>query len=407
MILILFTLLSLSQAQSEKISDFPFAETSASPTRENESCMIGSPLLTNYVDEFYKTNLDSSDSFLQKYREFLFVKKIKTTLKAALRLNPFSDSIPMLTTISSSPSSLRPNPKEYIKKSDVECALKRVPVISGNRKICATSDSDLLEPKNSEFYTQETPCITKSIASYLQWGLNEALGCFAPQLTPFERDIILKKIILESSFGFFFQGQNGSGITQIVPKDIREILKRGYSGHSFLKKYLSQNKEICGSFTALFKKDFLVNSNRQIPQCQFISIGDGIGRAYIAGIGLYVYYRSYDRFSAEYMLNYLGIPRSKESSYLQMRSILALGMYNKGPGTVWNSIKFYFEKDELAKIYRKNPSLAVQSFKAKLNQTSFYLYVTELERSFKNTFKTNGSCRFKSDPQPLAKTSSL
>ncbi len=367
-----------------------FLLLSFAPAQQTDLCIIGSPLQNQYVAQFNKPVLTEDETFLRKFREFQAKQSLIETVGDALEANPFRGLTPKFRL----PSVKN---KQHISKNLIECSLRRVPIISTTKKICENTDSDLLEPKNLEFYTEETPCVTQSMVDYIHWGFNEALRCFSNDLDEVGRLIIYKKINLESSFGFFFQSINGTGVAQVIPKDIQEMLKEGYLGHKFLKTHIEKNPTKCDSFSDLFKKDILINSDQKIPQCQFISMGDGIGRSYLAGVALYIYYRSYHPASAEKILSYLGIPKSNSVQYRNMRSLLALGMYNKGPGTVWDSVKFHFQENELLRKYKKSPQHAYNKLRQKISNTSFYVYITELENIYDKTVDRKGRCLL---PQP-------
>lgn len=81
-----------------------------------------------------------------------------------------------------------------------------------------------------------------------------------------------------------------------------------------------------------------------------------------------------------------------------MRASLALGMYNKGPKTVWDAVQLHFQPKELARKYKRSPQLAFAKVREKIEMTSFSVYISELENIYKRTVDSKGNCKLP-DPQ--------
>src|SRR5690606_10539459 len=144
---------------------------------------------------------------------------------------------------------------------------------------------------------------------YIHWGLNETLRCYGNLLDDFEKKMIFKKINHESAFGFFFQYTGGTGIAQLVSASQRDLFAPGGSSYSFITKHIKNRPKQCQSFVKLMER---TSKTPKLKSCEFISIGDGIGRSLLGGVGLYLHYRSDPKnpYSAERLLSYWGIEKS-------------------------------------------------------------------------------------------------
>lgn len=324
---------------------------------DSRQCLLGNSSARTFADQMDKTTLTSQDSFLKKYREHLALKS------STVYLREFQT----------------PN---YINKEQILCAMKRIPYVSQRKRSCRSSN------ENGRVESV-TPCITDQMVEYVHWGLNEAFKCYGNLLDSHERRMIFKKINHESAFGFFFQYSGGAGIAQLIGESKRDLFLPGYSGNNFLRRQIISNAKSCESFLQLLNRTL---QERSLKSCEFISIGDGIGRSLIGGIGLYLHYRSdpNNPYSAERLLERWGYTKRNTESYKLIRSYITLGMYNKGPGAVLNAYKNAFPKGSLAK---KSESDIYKSIMGLIKRSHFYGYVRSIERDTERILDQDGNCK--------------
>lgn len=326
-------------------------------TSTDNTCLVGNTNLRTFADQMDKPVLTEQDSFLRKYKEDLN----KQIVPAYFR----EDGTP-----------------NYIDKNQILCAMKRIPMVSQKKKTCSSSNEEGRS-------ISQTPCITDQIVDYIHWGLNEAFKCYENILDSHERKFIFKKINHESAFGFFFQYGGGAGIAQLIGESKRDLFLPGNAGYNFLQQQIYTNTKSCDSFVQLLKR---TTQGKSLKSCEFISIGDGIGRSLVGGIGLYLHYRSDHRnpYSAEKLLNYWGYRNKNSENYKLVRSYLTLGMYNKGPGAVLNAYKKAIGQ---AALSRKSDQEAFNIIMNLIKKSNFYGYVKSIERDTNNIFDKNGYCK--------------
>lgn len=341
---------------------FPNLEPTGPTLQTNNSCVIGSSSLRTYADQMDKVSLTEQDSFLANYKKQQDANII--------------------------PNYFRNDFKSYINKSQVHCAMKRIPMVSQNKKSCSKSSE-------AGTFVKQTPCVTDQMVDYIYWGLNEAMRCYDDALDSHERKMIFKKINHESAFGFFFQYVGGTGIAQLIGGSQRDLFSPGYAGNNFLTRHVRNNSKNCESFLPLLArkpKFFGGKNSKAANSCEFMSVGDGIGRSLIGGISLYLHYRSdpENPFSAEKLLKYWGYKKSNSERYKQVRSYITLGMYNKGPGAVLNTIKKSIGAGSLA---NKSDEESFNIIMRLIKNRSFYGYIKAVENSTNKIFDRSGSCK--------------
>jgi hypothetical protein len=335
-----------------------FPDLSDSPRFDNNNtCLIGSSNLRTYADQMDKPSLTDQDSFLQAY---------KNEQNKNLVPSYFRDS----------------NFKSYIKRDQIYCAMKRIPNVSQTKKVCSKSS------EQGQFHKQ-TPCVTDQMVDYIYWGLNEAMRCYSDLIDSHERKILFKKINHESAFGFFFQYNGGTGIEQLIQGSQKDMFIDGHAGNSFLMAHINKNKNSCENFLNLVNR---TAKTKNLQSCEFISIGDGIGRSLLGGIGLYLHYRSdpENPYSAEKLLEYWGVYKSDTEEYKQIRSYITLGMYNVGPGAVLDGIKKSIRAKSLAK---KSDSETFKIVMALIKRSSFNNYIRGVETNNNQIFDKKGDCK--------------
>jgi hypothetical protein len=278
--------------------------------------------------------------------------------------------------------------KERISRDKVLCSMQNIPFIDTTKMLCHEGD------KQGRYIT-ETPCVTEDMVDYVYWGVNEALRCFADYIDDNIQDVIYRKIHLESSFGFFFKSINGTGLTQMVGPAKTAMFTKDQPGYEFLKNHIMTHPQQCSSFIDLIKRS---ETTKNLGNCDFISIGDGIGRNLIGGIGLYIHYRSdpNNKFSAENILKSWGYKNTHSTFYYKARASLASGMYNRGIGAVYNEIHDKYSEGSLAEFpeFKKYKSV-MNTFR----HSMFAGYLKDMGVSPAAIFK-NGQCTIASKVKP-------
>ncbi len=330
------------------------------------SCLIGDPYSRDFAQQLNKPDLGDEDSFLVRYK----MSRVKNLLPQYFVQNP------IINTAQASASA------STISREQIHCAMKRIPFIPQRKKICQTSNE-------SGRFQNNTPCVTRQLVDYIHWGLNETLKCYGNLLDEVEKRMIFKKINHESAFGFFFQYKGGTGIAQLVSASKKDLFFEGGQAHSFVTQHISNNSRQCQSFSKLMERATAATS---LKSCEFISVGDGIGRSLLGGIGLYLHYRSdpKNRYSAERLLAYWGVQKTNSKEYRKLRSYITLGMYNKGPGAVISTIRNKIAKGSLTGLSDKEAYAAVTN---QIKKSNFAGYLTAIERSSKQILNEDGSCK--------------
>ncbi len=323
----------------------------------NNTCIFGNTNIRTYADQLEKLILTEQDSFLAAYKR----EQEKQLIPSYFRETSF---------------------QSFINREQISCAMKRIPYVTQSKKTCASS-------AENGTYVKQTPCVTDGVVDYIYWGLNEALRCYGDSIDSFERKIIFKKLNHESAFGFFFQYDGGTGIAQLIRGTQKNLFHPGNAGFRFLKKHVTNNPRSCENFKKLLARTTQI---KNLKSCEFISMGDGIGRSLLGGIGLYLHYRSDEAnpYNAEKLLAYWGYAKTNTDQYRQVRSYITLGMYNKGPGAVLNTIKGSIGKSALRK---KSEAEAFNIVMKLVKRSNFYGYVKAVENSTNSIFDRTGSCK--------------
>jgi hypothetical protein len=323
----------------------------------NNTCVIGNTNARIYADQMDKPYFTDQDSFLAEYKE----EQEKHMVPDYLRDSDF---------------------KSYIKKDQVLCAMKRIPNVSQTKTSCSKSSESGKSQK-------QLPCVTDQMVDYIYWGLNEAMRCYEGIIDSHERKMIFKKINHESAFGFFFQYTGGTGIAQLIHGSQKDMFLPGYAGNSFLEEHINSHPKSCENFLKLLSR---TEKTKSLKSCEFISIGDGIGRSLLGGMGLYLHYRSdpNNPYSAEKLLAYWGVHKTDSEQYKQLRSYITLGMYNRGPGAVLATAKKKLKAGALAD---KSEIEAFNIVMTLIKKSNFYGYIHAVENSNNMIFDSNGSCK--------------
>lgn len=151
---------------------------------------------------------------------------------------------------------------------------------------------------------KNTPCMDDKVVDFVQYALNQAIDCMSPA-DPIDPRFILKKINNETAFNFFLAYSGGVGISQLTSPPVKDLAgwytdTKGKSvftngnAYHILENLMASNKPSC----APFKK--IVAAEMEFPPpvpgkedhyCKWVSVGEGLGRSLVYGLGYYVYSR--------------------------------------------------------------------------------------------------------------------
>lgn len=216
--------------------------------------------------------------------------------------------------------------------------------------------------------TTQNLCVTKEMANYTQWALNNALNCLSSPSDPIDPQGLYRKLNNESIFKNFYAYEGGQGIMQTIGFAQNEILGLANNGRSSIRSegrkhlasIMNKNKANCAEYSSIidFEKEARIDEltrtksnpkelNRlkaQYPQhnqrlfnqglsnsCQFISLQDGIHRNIINGLGLNIYYRkiAQDDLTNQFLR---GTNITKNPQFKKIRDALTMVYYGpSGP----------------------------------------------------------------------------
>ncbi len=187
----------------------------------------------------------------------------------------------------------------------------------------------------------QIPCITEQTIDYITWATNKAIKCLSTADDPIEPSIIYKWINNESGFAFFVHSGNGKGTNQLTTRgalamedDCEAVLKRESS--------LLDNPE-CAPFKTILETP--IQTTMPGKKCQYLDLENGVGRSLLHGIGLYLCYRSYHRYSVDNAMNDLFYKKGESNTassksgrryplsatdYKKIRDHFALALVNAG-----------------------------------------------------------------------------
>lgn len=164
-------------------------------------------------------------------------------------------------------------------------------------------------------------CIDQKTLNFIHFAINNAISCMSPPEDPIDPRFILKKINNETGFNFFLGYPGGVGIGQLTSDPVDELAgwwqkkrigkkknKTGQVETSFIQgnaKYILENlskntNPSCAAFKKIIESDLTSpppSPGNKNNYCQWLSVGDGLGRSLVYGLGYYVYAR--ERFIKE------------------------------------------------------------------------------------------------------------
>lgn len=161
-------------------------------------------------------------------------------------------------------------------------------------------------------------CLNKKTADFIQYSVNQAINCMSPPEDPIDPRVILKKINNETGFNFYLGYVGGVGIGQLTSDPVNEIAgwwdytqvrdkrtkkivktKSKYNpgnAHSILETLAASNNPACAPFKKIVEKE--LNDPPPTPgskknYCSWVSVGDGVARSLVYGLGYFVYARDH------------------------------------------------------------------------------------------------------------------
>lgn len=174
------------------------------------------------------------------------------------------------------------------------------------------------KPTSFENSGSNAACIDQKTLNFIQFSINNAISCMSPPEDPIDPRFILKKINNETGFNFFLGYPGGVGIGQLTSDPVNELAgwwqkKRignrksknakvettfNQGNAKYILENLSQNTNpSCAPFKKIVESDLASpppSPGNKNNYCRWLSVGEGLGRNLVYGLGYYVYAR--DRF---------------------------------------------------------------------------------------------------------------
>ena len=263
-----------------------------------------------------------------------------------------------------------------IPKLKVYCVQKSIEIKKAHTDELMCNDS-----KSSNGVTKNI-CVTKRMADYTQWALNNALECLSSPTDPIDPQVLFKKLNNESTFRFFHAYNGGQGLMQTITCAQDEVMGMSPSPYcgarnvqtqfrsqarKDLARVMDANASKCGDYSSIFnfkqeaKYDRLAETARGINQrgnltgrdyrllgeladlkseypdynnrlfdasqehsCDFVSLQSGIHRNILSGLGLFLNYRS---IADNDLQEFFGAGVKNHPQYKKIRDLAALVYY--------------------------------------------------------------------------------
>lgn len=174
------------------------------------------------------------------------------------------------------------------------------------------------QPKAFDNGKNSGACINPNTFNFVQYSINQAISCMSPAADPIDPRVILKKINNETGFNFYIGYSGGVGIGQLTSDPVNEIAgwwstkkvrdKKTKRVHKVTTTYNSGNARgiletlatnpnpACAPFKKIIEKDLNVlppSPGSKKNYCSWLSVGEGLGRSLVYGLGYYVYARDH------------------------------------------------------------------------------------------------------------------
>ena len=155
-------------------------------------------------------------------------------------------------------------------------------------------------------------CINEKTFGFIQFAVNQAISCMSPPEDPIDPRFILKKINNETGFNFYLGYIGGVGIGQLTSDPVNEIagwtettkFKNGRvrytynqgNAHYILDNLMTSTNPACAPFKKVIEKELKepppAPGSRK-NYCSWVSVGDGVARSLVYGLGYYIYARDH------------------------------------------------------------------------------------------------------------------
>lgn len=225
---------------------------------------------------------------------------------------------------------LRPR-QRFISPACVQSSVERVLAgLSGSRGPNGQSTQRFIcnSDRSAPTEMQQVPCVTSNYVHYISDAYNGAIRCLTSNSADnhIDAQLAFMKLNNESAFGGFLRNSGGIGSSQMTSIALAEMTNTRHEGARKLREYMRRRGESCSTFRGLMNGI----SVSQPPGCsgecfcQFTSVGNGMARNALVGIGLYLYYRDWKSSgSITSELAAAGLSR-RHPHYKQIRDYLTL-----------------------------------------------------------------------------------
>jgi hypothetical protein len=177
------------------------------------------------------------------------------------------------------------------------------------------------------------PCVTEAYVDYVHWTVNRVFKCLQSQKHPLDPQVFFKKVNRESTFRAFIDEDVGKGLMQMTTAAMKEMTEPD-PGYQYLMDLIHARKEACAGLEPIAKAPLQLEGGKKskvsskATACQTVSIGDGVARNLLRGVGLFLYYRDGRTGSTSSLLKQF----KDHPDFNRMRDYLALVAFNGGPG---------------------------------------------------------------------------
>ncbi len=173
-------------------------------------------------------------------------------------------------------------------------------------------------PTAFDNFKSSAPCVGRKTADFIQYSVNQAIKCISPTDDPIDPRVILRKINNETGFNFYIGYTGGVGIGQLTSDPVNEIagwwdtkkvrdkktkkvveMRTTYTqgnAHSVLESLTTSTNPACAPFKKIVEKELQdppPTPGSKKNYCSWLSVGEGLGRSLVYGLGYYVYARDH------------------------------------------------------------------------------------------------------------------
>ncbi|MGE0764775.1 MAG: hypothetical protein AB7N80_15990 [Bdellovibrionales bacterium] len=292
----------------------------------------------------------------------------------------------------------------------------------GKKMVCPT-DAQIcdLDDNTKKIRSGSSPCVTRDMADYVAWMLDQGIRCLSPDEDPMDARTLFRKLNNESQFGFFINNVNGKGLHQLVDIAQREMLapERGYGeviqpivdlmGTKGKDGENAIRQKACEPFREVLAKTepIPLRDKQVLDPCNLLQPGLGVARSVLLGLGTFVHmthtYFIYEKengrivrknVSTNQLVTEAGLDPIHDENARELRDLLSMSYYSSaGPR---GGIKVFRETAEQLNCEKRNTKTCssanmVQAFRA--NMSRYYQskkkpnYFEKIDLRFKGLLK--------------------